>query len=503
MQNVVLSLNHINKSFPGVHALDDVSVDFYKGEVHGIVGENGAGKSTLMKILSGVYSMDSGEIKINGKPVRIKNPQDALNHGQSIIFQEFNLVDALSVMENIFLGRLSNTSGTWINWKKIQNDTIQLLKQIGFDIDPSIPVKELSVAQKQIVEIAKALSYNAQIIIMDEPSAALTSAEVESLFGIVRSLRDKRVTVIYISHKLEEVFEICDRVTAMRDGKVINTYNTSSVTRSALIKDMVGRAVDQEYPQRQSLDVPQNNPVVMEVSKLSKDGVFHDISFSLHKREILGFAGLVGSGRTEVMRAIFGADKLNSGEISINGKKVVAHTPVESITNGLSFLTEDRKTQGLLLQLSLTKNISIVNIRKLARYHFINQRKEKRISERYIQELQIKTPSTEQKAVFLSGGNQQKVVLAKWLFADCDIIILDEPTRGIDVGAKREIYSLMNQLVDEGKSILLVSSDLPELLAMSDRVIIMSEGSICGELSGENMTADNVMSAILAKKETN
>ena len=499
MEQIVLSLRNIGKSFPGVKALDNVSIDFLKGEVHGVVGGNGAGKSTLMKILSGVYTADTGEIYMNGEKAKIRNPQDAIDNGQSIIFQEFNLVNALSIAENIFLGRLSNQSGTWIDWKEIYQKTDALMEQIGCRIDARTKVSELSVAQKQMVEIAKALSYNSNIIIMDEPSATLTNNEVDNLFRIVRSLREKNVTVIYISHKLEEVFEICDRVTVMRNGEVISTKPVGEVTRAGIIQDMVGRPVDQEYPQRSTAPAA-DAPVILEAKNLTSKGVFEDVSFRLKQGEVLGLAGLVGAGRTEIVRAIFGADSLDSGDILVKGEKVSIKKPEDSIKHGIALLTEDRKQQGLVLQMPVTKNTTLANLKAICKFGFLNFGKEKGIAKDYIQRLSIKTPSAEQKVLYLSGGNQQKVVLAKWLYSGCDILILDEPTRGIDVGAKAEIYSIINELVADGKSIILISSDMPELLAMSDRVLVIYEGRVKGELSGEDLTADKVMSTILNEK---
>ena len=499
-KKVVLSLRGITKTFPGVKALDNINLDFYEGEVHSICGENGAGKSTLMKILSGVYSLEEGEIYINGQKETIKNPLDALNKGQSIIFQEFNLVDALSIAENIFLGRMSNKAGTWVDWKNINKQAKELMLRVGYDIDPTTLIKDLSVAEKQMVEIAKALSYNSRIIIMDEPSATLTTNEVEKLIKIVNDLRDDGVTVIYISHKLEEVMRISDRVSIMRDGRMINTYDIADVTTDKIVEEMVGRSVSQSYPKRPSRP-GEDAPVALEVKGLTRKGVFQDISFQLRKGEILGFAGLVGSGRTEIVRAIFGADKLDAGEIFINGEKVKIPTPKVAIAKGLALLTEDRKSQGLHLHMPLSKNVSSANLKAVVRGLFISRKAEKDTTNDYIKTLAIKTPSSEQKAVNLSGGNQQKVVLAKWMFANSDIIVLDEPTRGIDVGAKMEIYNLMNEMVAQGKSIIMISSELPELLAMSDRVVVVYEGNHKGTLVGDEITAENVMQTILRKQE--
>ena len=499
-KKVVLSLRGITKTFPGVKALDNINLDFYEGEVHSICGENGAGKSTLMKILSGVYSLEEGEIYINGQKETIKNPLDALNKGQSIIFQEFNLVDALSIAENIYLGRVSNKQGSWVDWKNMNKKAQELMLRVGYDIDPTTLIKDLSVAEKQMVEIAKALSYNSRIIIMDEPSATLTTNEVEKLIKIVNDLRDDGVTVIYISHKLEEVMRISDRVSIMRDGKMISTYDIADVTTDKIVEEMVGRSVSQSYPKRPSRP-GEDAPIALEVKNLNRNGVFRDISFQLRKGEILGFAGLVGSGRTEIVRAIFGADKLDSGEIYIGGEKVKLPTPKAAIAKGLALLTEDRKSQGLHLHMPLSKNVSSANLKAVSKGPFVSRKIEKDACNQYIDTLAIKTPSSEQKAVNLSGGNQQKVVLAKWMFANSDIIVLDEPTRGIDVGAKMEIYNLMNDMVAQGKSIIMISSELPELLAMSDRVVVIYEGNHKGTLEGEEITAENVMQTILRKQE--
>ena len=496
-QEVILSLRNITKSFPGVKALDGISVDFFKGEVHSIAGENGAGKSTLMKILTGVYSLEQGEIWLGGVKERIRNPLDAIKKGLSIIFQEFNLVDALSITENIFIDRLAKSGGMWIDWKDARKRAAAFMKEVGYEIDPTTLIKDLSVAEKQMVEIAKAISYGSKIIIMDEPSATLTSKEVESLIKIINDLRDKGVTVIYISHKLEEVLEISDRVSVMRDGRLISTRNVEDVTREGIILDMVGRTIGQEFPIRETASVQEET--VLEAKGVKRSGVFEDISFQLKKGQVLGLAGLVGAGRTEIVRAILGADKLDGGELYLNGKRVNIRKPEDGIRQKIAqLLTEDRKSQGLLLQFPVSKNISMANLGRVTHRGVVSRKREKKVAEEYIKMLSIKTPTTEQKAINLSGGNQQKVVLAKWLFADSDIIILDEPTRGIDIGAKHEIYLLINKLVEEGKSILFISSELPELLAMSDRILVINEGRIKGSLDKKaDITAENVMQLIL------
>lgn len=499
-KKIILSLRGITKSFPGVKALDGINLDFYEGEVHSLCGENGAGKSTLMKILTGVYSLDEGEIYISGVKENIRNPLDALNKGLSIIFQEFNLVDALSIAENIFMGRLSNKKGTWVSWKDINARAKELMLRVGYDIDPTTLVKDLSVAEKQMVEIAKALSYNSKIIIMDEPSATLTTKEVEKLIQIINDLRKDGVTVIYISHKLEEVMEISDRVSVLRDGKIISTHDVEVLTKDMIVENMVGRTVEQNYPKRPSAP-KEEAEVVLEVKNLTRKGVFEDISFQLRKGEVLGFAGLVGAGRTEIVRAIFGADKLTDGEVLIKGHPVHIKDPAKAIQSGLALLTEDRKQQGLHLDMPLSKNVSCVNLKAVTHNGFVSRAEEKQVCNEYIEKLAIKTPSSEQKALNLSGGNQQKVVLAKWLYADSDIIILDEPTRGIDVGAKMEIYNLMNQLIAEGKSIIMISSEMPELMGMSDRVVVIYEGRMKGTLIGEEINAERIMQTILQKQE--
>ena len=408
MDQPVLSLRKIGKTFPGVRALNGVSIDFYKGEVHGIVGENGAGKSTLMKILSGVYTLEEGEIYIDGQKVDIRNPMDSLNLGQSIIFQEFNLIDALSIAENIYLGRLSRKKGKPIDWKQVNAQAKALMREVGYDIDPRMLIRDLSVAQKQMVEIAKALSFNARIIIMDEPSATLTTKEVENLFRIVRSLKEKGVSVIYISHKLEEVFEICDRVSVMRDGNLISTKGIAEVTRRGIIEDMVGRKVEQEYPPREKKPA-DDAPIVLEARNLKREGVFENISFKLRRGEVLGFAGLVGSGRTEIMRAVFGADKLDAGEVFINGAPVRIKTPDDSIAHHLAFLTEDRKQQGLFLNMSVKDNISFVYAPRITNVlGLINRNKEEEACRQQIEKLTVKTPTMRQLVKNLSGGNQQK-----------------------------------------------------------------------------------------------
>lgn len=489
MAQTALEMKHITKSFPGVIALDDVSFSVGEGEVHALVGENGAGKSTLMKIINGVYFADEGEIYIGGKKVSIKNPLDAQKNGVSIIFQEFNLVDTLSVAENIFMGRLG-ADKKLINWKNIYDEAEKLLKSLNYDLDPRMNVEDLSVAEMQMTEIAKAMSFDAKIIIMDEPSAVLTDNELKKLFDIVEDLKRKGITVIYISHRLEEIFQICDKVTVMRDGKIIDSKDISELTKEQIIELMVGRKLDQEFPKRES----RIGEVILRADRLNCGGKVKNVSFELKKGEILGFAGLVGAGRTETMRLLFGADQMTSGSIKINGKPVRIKSPMEAKEKGIALLPEDRKKQGLLLELPITENISLVKLKKvMSKGNLINQKKEKEVAKGYFDSLKIKAPSVTQRVYFLSGGNQQKVVIAKWLFSDADIFILDEPTRGIDVGAKYEIYMLMNELVAQGKSIILISSEMNEIIAMSDRILVMHDGGICAELTAQDITPENVL----------
>ena len=500
MSDIILEMSGISKVYPGVKALDNVSFKARKGEVHALVGENGAGKSTLMKVLNGVVPDYEGDIFIKGNKVNIHSPIAAQHNGISIIFQEFNLVNTLSVAENIFLGRLDTKKSKFVDWKAIYKNTDTFLKKIGLEINAKTKVGDLSVAEKQMVEIAKALSYNAEIIVMDEPSATLTKRELDNLFKIISDLKNNGVTVIYISHRMEEIFQICDTVTVLRDGKVIDTTPVKKLTREQIIEKMVGRSMGGEFPER-ACKITINEEVVLEVRKLARKNVLHDISFKLHKGEILGIAGLVGSGRTELLKAIFGADKIDSGEIWIKGKQVNVKNPIATKKHGLALLTEDRKQQGLVLKFPIKTNISITKLKGICKFGLLSNKMEEEVAKLQVQKLSIKTPSTKQKALNLSGGNQQKVVLAKWLYNDSDILFLDEPTRGIDVGAKYEIYCIMNELINMGKSIIMVSSELPEVLAMSDRIIVMHEGRIKGEITKDCATAEKIMECALSSPD--
>jgi ribose transport system ATP-binding protein len=486
----VLEMRRITKRFPGVLALDDARLDLLPGEVHCLLGENGAGKSTLMKILAGAIPLDAGEIRIGGAPVAIHSPHHAQVLGVSMIYQEFNLSPYMSVAENIYLGREPRIGRSpFIDWGRMRRDAAEILARIGVTLDVNRPVNELSIAQQQMVEIAKALSVNAKIIVMDEPSATLTDHELRALFDLIRTLRRQGIGLIYISHRLEEIFEIGDRVTVMRDGRHVATEYTKDLTRDAIIQMMVGRELKDEYPK----EACAPGAVRLRVAGLSRAGAFEDVSFEVRAGEIVGLTGLVGAGRTEVARAIFGADPVGGGFMEIDGKRITPRSPREAIAHGLGLLTEDRKQQGLVLGMTIRENTTLANLGAITRRFFVDRRRERTVAEGYVGELRIKTPGIEQTAQNLSGGNQQKVVLAKWLFTQSKVLIFDEPTRGIDVGAKVEIYKLMNALMKQGVAILMISSELPEILGMCDRVLVMHEGRLAAELSRAAATQEKIM----------
>jgi len=486
----ILTMSHVNKSFPGVKALDDVSIRVKRGEVHGLVGENGAGKSTLMKILSGVYTKDSGEVVFDGQVIEKTTPVESLNRGMSIIYQEFNLVQTMTVGENIFMGRFKEVGGMRGTHKK----ALELLDSIGSKIRTHTFVKDLSTSEMQMVEIAKALSFNSKLIIMDEPSSSLTADELKALFQIVRQLVQQGISVIYISHKLDEIFELCDSITIMRDGHVIDSKPVADLTRAEMITKMVGREIENEYPPRPECV----GDVLLEVSNLSSHKL-HDVSFQLHRGEILGLVGLVGAGRTEMIRALFGADHVRSIDVKMEGKPVHIKNPRDAIALGMALVPEDRKLQGLVLPFGVGANISMAALKNISSgpLKVVNGSKEKELSQRQIEDLLIKTPSAETKVVSLSGGNQQKCVLGRWLEMNPKVLILDEPTRGIDVGAKFEIYLLMKRIVENGGSIILISSELPEVLNMSNRVLAVCEGRITGEFNPVTDSVDTIMDKVL------
>ena len=489
---LLLRMEGIYKSFPGVQALSDVKFDLHYGEVHALVGENGAGKSTLMKILGGIYHKDAGRISLEGKEVEITSPAMAQQLGISIIHQELNLMPHLTVAQNIFIGREPRSKPSFIVNDKATNEQAErLFGMLNLKLDPNTKVADLTVAKQQMVEIAKSLSFNAKILVMDEPTAALTDTEIDELFRIIRQLREKGVGIVHISHRLEELKQISDLVTVMRDGKYIDTLKTGEASIDQIISLMVGRTIFEATP-----ELPENpsQEVVLEVRNLNRGRVLKDVSFDLKKGEILGFAGLVGAGRTEVARAIFGADKYDSGEIYIKGQQVHIKSPGDAVTHGIGYLSEDRKRYGLALGMDVKENVAMAAMKKfLSRIGWVDFKKISVRGDDMVKALNIKTPTLEQKTKFLSGGNQQKVVVGKWLTADTDILIFDEPTRGIDVGAKSEIYKLLNDLVHQGKAIIMISSELPEILRMSHRVVVMCEGRVTGILNAGEATQENIM----------
>jgi methyl-galactoside transport system ATP-binding protein len=490
-----VEMRHISKSFPGVKALDDVSVSVRSGSVHALMGENGAGKSTLMKCLFGIYEPDSGEIVLDGKAITLSGTKQALDSGISMIHQELHPIPFRSVMENIWLGRYPTRGfGPFklINAKKMYRDTKKLFDDLQIEIDPKVWVKELSVSKIQSMEIAKAVSYNSRVIIMDEPTSSLTENEVKHLFGIIRKLRAEGIAIIYISHKMEEILDIADEVTIMRDGAVVGTYPAKELTTDLIIKRMVGRDLTNRFPPREN--VP--GEVVMRVEGLTSANPrsFKDVSFELKRGEILGLGGLVGAQRTELVESIFGMRLIKSGKISINGREVSIHNPIQAKSHKIALLTEERRTTGIFPVLSVLDNTLIANIGSyVGRLFLLNRKRGISDVQKAVETLRVKTPSAATLIQNLSGGNQQKVIVARWLLTEPDILILDEPTRGIDVGAKYEIYSIIADLAKQGKSIIMISSEMPELLGMSDRIMVMCEGRATGILDGKTATQERIM----------
>ena len=488
---VMLEMTGIEKRFPGVHALKNCHFDLKKGEIHALIGENGAGKSTLMKILTGVYGKDGGTILYNGEEINVTTPKEARNLGISIIHQELNLMPDLTAAQNIFIGReATKLGGLYLSELKQNRAAKSLFELLNLDLDPKTKVRDVTVAKQQMIEIAKALSFNSKILIMDEPTAALTESEIRELFKIIAGLKEQGVGIVYISHRMEELFEISDRITVMRDGEYIATKTTAETSMDEIIRLMVGRTIYE--PPKEASHV-KGNDVVLEVKNLNAGKEVKDVSFSLRRGEILGFAGLMGAGRTETARAVFGADKIDSGEIFINGKKAHIRSPKDAVKHGIGYLSEDRKQFGLALGMNIEANTVLANYENFNTGGIVNDKKAAEAAKKYVDMLKTKTPSTKQLVGNLSGGNQQKVVIAKWLCRDCDILIFDEPTRGIDVGAKSEIYKLLTDLAEQGKSIIMISSELPEILRMSDRVVVMCEGRITGTLDISEADQEKIM----------
>ena len=489
----LISVLDVSKTFPGVRALSHVRFELMTGEVHALVGENGAGKSTLMKILAGVYSRDSGEILYNGEPLNLTTPRAAQLMGIGIIHQELQLMNHLTVAQNIFIGREPRRRlGVFLDEDKLNRQAQEILDHMHLKLDPSAIVGGLTVAKQQMVEIAKALSFNSRVLIMDEPTAALNNAEIAELFDIIREFKARGVGIVYISHKMEELKQISDRVTVLRDGEYVATVSTPTTSLDTIIAMMVGRALmdDAEHPPLQ----PSHGEVALEVRNLNAGPLVRDVSFSLRRGEILGFAGLMGAGRTEVARAIFGADPLESGEIILGGAPASIRSPADAVAHGIGYLSEDRKRFGLAVGMDVESNIVMATLARHLKFKFVLKRQTIRATvESFIRLLNIRTPSSAQEVRLLSGGNQQKIVVAKWLARDCDVLFFDEPTRGIDVGAKAEIHKLLRSLADGGKAIVMISSELPEILRMSHRIVVMCEGRITGELSGAEATQEQIM----------
>lgn len=486
--NEIVSMQHITVEFPGVKALDDVSFSLRRGEVHILLGENGAGKSTLMKVLSGVYKRNAGTVTVEGRDVQFSGTRDAMDAGINIVHQELNLIPYLTVAENIFLGREPKKRGV-IDWKRLYRDTDEILRQLGVELRAKDVLQTLSVAQQQMVEIAKAVSQNSKVIILDEPTSSLTDREIESLFRIILDLKARGVGIVYISHRFEEIKRIGDRATIMRDGRYIATVEVAEKTVDEMIGMMVGRELTDLFPKT----VVEIGEPLLEVRHLSTRDKVRDCSFTARRGEILGIAGLMGAGRTELARAVIGADPPSAGEVWLNGQKLAIRSPEDAVRHGIGLLPEDRKNHGLVLGMSVGENITLANVRQILKNGLISRKEEKALGETYAEQLRIKTPHLQQKVKFLSGGNQQKVVIAKWLMTEGQVLIFDEPTRGIDVGAKAEIYKIMCELAGRGMAVVMISSELPEVLGMSDRILVMCGGAIVSEMTRAEATQEKIM----------
>lgn len=488
-----VEMTGINKSFSGVHVLKDVHLNVRKGEVHALMGENGAGKSTLIKILSGVYSRDSGTVKVKGEEVAFANPKDAEERGINIIHQELNIIPHLTVTQNMFLGKeLTYGKFGFLNKKAMKEATLESLKELGVtNINPEEPAGNLSVGQQQMIEIARALATKSELIIMDEPTAALTDREIEILFQVVNSLRERGVSIIYVSHRMEEIFQICDRITVLRDGEYIGTENIKDTSFDEVVRMMVGRELGERFPTRSS----EIGEVIFEVEDLEIKNLFEKVNFEVRAGEILGIAGLMGAGRTEIMETIFGYRKKSKGTVKLNGKELVIKHPLDAIKAGLAFITEDRKDKGLVINASIRENIALTNINSISSKGVISKTRETELVNKLMKKLHVRAAGMNQEVKRLSGGNQQKVVIAKWIGINPKVLLLDEPTRGVDIGAKKEIYSIMNELSENGVAIIMVSSELPEVLGVSDRIMVIHEGKVTGVLNREEADQEKIMVA--------
>ena len=490
-REVILEVENVSKSFPGVKALDNVSFELRKGEVHALVGENGAGKSTLMKILSGVYLADEGVIRYKGKEMSFRDVNQSREAGIGIIYQELNLIPHLSVAANIFIGREPLTQLGTLDEKKMNADAVALLGRLNIRLDPNITLNKLPVSKQQMVEIAKALSLNSEVLIMDEPTSALTESEIDELFAVIHALRDRGVAIIYISHRLEELRHIVDRISIFRDGHSVSTDNFAAISSLEIVSRMVGRKIENKFPPKQNAPSTEK---LLEVRNIVRKGILHDISFDLYRGEILGISGLMGAGRSELGRAIFGADPIDAGEVIMNGRRLSLKSPSDAIKAGIAYLSENRKEEGLAVKMQLTENITMANVQEISRrFGVLSRTQEMKATQRYVKDLNIKTPSLTQIVNNLSGGNQQKTVVAKWLFCDSKILIFDEPTRGIDVGTKYAIYELIGALAREGRGIIMISSDLPEILGLTDRILVLHEGSLAATLTAAKTTPEEIL----------
>jgi ribose transport system ATP-binding protein len=496
MSSPVLEVKGLDKSYPGVHALDNIDFDLKKKEIHALLGENGAGKSTFMKILDGSVIKDRGRILIDGKEVNITNPHQAQQLGIGMVYQELSLIPNLTVAENIFLGRWPRKIfSASIDWPQIYKQSENALKKLGVSIDIKEPVRNIGMGERQLTEIARAISMNVKILLLDEPTSALSDEEREQLFKMIKALKETGVSIIYVSHRLSEVPQICDRVTVLRDGKKIGTLPINKADENTLIKMMVGRNLGEKFPKEKSAEGKE----ILRIKNLSTDGKLKNLNLKLHSGEVLGIFGIMGAGRTEFARALFGIDKIDRGKIYINGKQVNISSPKIAIEKGIGYLTEDRQG-GLLMRMAIPQNITLPSLRRFNRVGFLRHREERKTAAGYVKELNISTPRLEQRIEFLSGGNQQKVALAKWLCSQSEILILDEPTRGIDVGAKIEVYRLINDLSRCGVGIILLSSELPEILNMSDRILVMSDGTFVGEFKGGEASQEDLLRSVVVRK---